>query len=916
MATNLEKFIIVLYDNKNPEYKSPDKIVGKRAREIKVVLDIQKGYVLAIRTPTFIQYIDPDTIITDLCHKLIKEDPFDFSYTLQVIPKSEKNTIHFILHNEVDNEPQQLESPRKSPKKSQTENSLEIDHDDKHPTFDQTEKPQELSSPRKSQEFDIPPQMPDFIVSFNLNEYGSKSGKYVLRKIVNSYQLSIENPELYINNKKVDFTKHDAKYIIKKLRFDQNDNVFKCHLTEDAIKIMKKRVYPLKELIETEEVFLERVNFLINYFKPRMKEAGLLEKSSDMYDRFFNICIQIFKFHTRFYTSLKSMKINYGTRISFSFIKMGNEFLKHRDFPRQYGNIQKVISEIVANEKLLEIEQKVFSNNKIAFDQYASAPYQRPLKYPLLLHEIQKVTPMSHIDYRFVCIAESTMKTLGQKIEKYCDQIKNAAQMIQISNRIMDSEVSFASMERSLKSSYECKVRTKNDWEKKKQGMIYLLTDKILCTLKTSNKSESVLFYKNIKNLQFIISADKDPESIFFIISTQFYCNILFDSKEMKHDFVLNIRQLRQNLMILEPNQIFAEEIIPTSFTNLPIPQIIGSSTVTLNDTLMFITGGSCLNENEITYPPILSFDSKGNEFSINEINPPFTGMKMTYSKAIKEKAFVSLYMFGGRKCNQVYLYKDNQWVALPNKSSFTRVNHTMVAYNDNLVVFGGLDQQNSESNEIWIYNVTKHQWSKPFIKRKCPSPRSDHSAVVYKNSMIIHGGQLNNEKLNDTWIFSFDQNEWAKIKLHKNNSIVPRCSHGAVMINQFMVVFGGEGYNNLPFALNIDSLDVIDLKIKGNYIYGMNRFAATAVIDSQNLNEKQIICFGGFTNDSSRRIAINSFTRFYLPECIKKPDQIPSDEKIQLEIGENQVKLIKTKSNMPAITDSFLPPVDASCFI
>ncbi len=43
---------------------------------------------------------------------------------------------------------------------------------------------------------------------------------------------------------------------------------------------------------------------------------------------------------------------------------------------------------------------------------------------------------------------------------------------------------------------------------------------------------------------------------------------------------------------------------------------------------------------------------------------------------------------------------------------------------------------------------------------------------------------------------------------------------------------------------------------------------------------------------------------------------QFPSIEKIQLEIGENQVKLIKTKSNMPAITDSFLPPVDASCFI
>lgn len=911
MATNLDKFIIVLYDNKSPEYKSPDKIVGKRAREIKVSLELKKGYALAIRTPTFIQYIEPDTIITDICHKLIKDDPFDFSYALQVIPKSDKNTIHFILHNEIE-PPKKVESPKKMPT-----NSPEIDHDDKHEDG-QSEKPPEVEQPlerKKSKEFDIPPEMPDFIVSFNLNEYGSNSGKYVLRKIVESFQLPIEKPELYINKKKVDFSKHDAKHIIKKLKYDTNDNVFKCRLTKDAVKKMEKRVYPLKELIETEGVFLERVNFLINFFKPKMKEAGLLEKSADMYDRFFDICTQIFKFHTKFYTSLTSIDINYATRISFPFLEMGNGFLKHRDFILNYGNIQKAINEIVANEKLLKIEQQVFSNNKIAFDQYTSAPFQRPLKYPLLIKEIQKATPMSHIDYKFSIAAESTMKELGHKIDKYCDQIKNAAQMIQLLNRIGDTEVNFSSEEKSLRSSYECKIRTKMEWEKKKDGMIYLLSDKILCTLKTSKQKESVLFYKNIKNLQFIISADKDPESIFFIINIQFYCNIIFKSKEAKLDFVTNIRDLRQNLMILEPYQIFAEEVLPTSFAISSIPQIIGSSAVTLNDTHMFISGGLCLNDKEVYYPPILSFDSKGNEFSINEIYTPYTDMKMAYSKPIKEKGLTSLYMFGGRKCNQVLLFKDNQWGALPDRSDFTRVNHTMVAYNDNLVVFGGLDQQNNETNDIFIYNVTKHQWSKPLIQRKRPSPRSEHSAVVYKNSMIIHGGQLNNEKLNDTWIFSFDQNEWAKIKLHKNNSIVPRCSHSAVMVNQFMVVFGGEGYNNMPFALNIDSLEVIDLKIKGNYIHGMNKFAATAVIDSQNLNEKQIICFGGYTNDSSKRAVINSFTRFYLPECITKPDQIQSDENILLEISSSRVKLIKTKSSLPTITDIFLPPVDASCF-
>ena len=138
MATTLKEFVIILCDSKRPDYISPDKIIGKRARELKVVLDIGKGYTLAIRTPTFVQFIEPDTIVTDLCKNLVREDPFDFSYALQIISKSEKNTIYFILHNEVDN------------------------------TLPNTTTPM---------------PMPDFIVSFTLMEYNQKPGKYVLDKI-------------------------------------------------------------------------------------------------------------------------------------------------------------------------------------------------------------------------------------------------------------------------------------------------------------------------------------------------------------------------------------------------------------------------------------------------------------------------------------------------------------------------------------------------------------------------------------------------------------------------------------------------------------------------------------------------------------------------------------------------------------
>lgn len=876
MSTTPEQKIIVIYDDKRPEYKSADKIIGKRAREIKIALNVPKGYTLAIRTPTFIRYIGPDVVISDICKDLVRENRFDYSYALQIISKEEKNSIQFIFRCEVDS---------------------------------------------ISPDSNTPIQMPNFIVNFNNDEFNLK-GEYVLDKIVNSFQLPIEDPQLYINKELVDFSGQSALDIINKLRFDKNDNVFKCHLTDLALKMMNNRVNPMRELVQTEGAFLERLNFLINFFYPRIQDASIV-KDKSQYDRFDQCCRKIFNFHTKFLTSLSSSKIEYRTLISNCFFEMGDGFLINQDFIRQYGNFQSIITEILSNDKLRAIEQKVYSNDKISFDQYTSAPFQRPLKYPLLLKQIRESTPSSHVDYRFLCIAESQMKSICSKIDTYCDHIKNIPEKMKIYNRIQDPDISLASAERSLKSSYEVKVRTKDNWMKKKPGMIYLYNDRVLCTKK--NKSivvkvtETVLFYNKIKNLQFIISADQEDDSIFFIVDIQKCIGVAFETKEKRDDFIENFRQIRQNLMILKPNQIFAEEVVMKGPVKCPLPHMCHHSAVAMNDNTLILAGGF-IEGDEDKNSPMVKFDSNPDTFSVNsQIFTPAPEMKMTSAHPdLNEKEFVSLYLFGGKKNRAVMLYMNNGWEELPGKATFTRVKHTFVSYKNSLIVFGGLDENNQESNELWIYDLIKHSWTKPFPKHKIPPPRFDHSAVIYKNAMIIHGGQLNGEKLNDTWIFSFDQNEWAQIKLQKNNAIVPRAGHEAVIANQFMIVFGGEGFLNHPFALNIDTLNVVDLKFKGNYIYGMNHMAAATVVDTQNLNEKQIICFGGFTND--RLAIINMFTRFYLPEIITNPDQIQSSKNINLEMNESHVKLLKYKSKSSVMlfsnsSELFVPPIDEDCF-
>ena len=877
MTTTLKEFIVVLSDNKRPDYKSPDKLIGKMGREIKIILNVPKGFAIAIRTPTFIQCIDPDVIVTDICKDLIREDPFDYSYALQIISKEEKNSIQFILKCEVDNILQDSATPI---------------------------------------------SMPSFLVNFHIDEYNMKSD-YALKKIINSFQLPVENPQLFINGSPVEFNDQTTLDIINRLRFDKNENVFKCHLTDLALKMMQRRVNPMKELVSTEMGFLEKLNFLIHYFHPKMNDEDLVKDKGQL-DRFIQCCVKIFKFHTKFLTSLTNTTIEYKTLISNCFFEMGDGFLISQDFIRQYGNFQSILSEVKTNEKLRRIENNVFSSEKNSFDQYTSIPFQRPVKYPLLLREIRKSTPSSHIDYFFLRIAESQMKSICSQIESYCDRIMNMAEMIKVANRIQDPEINVASNNHSLKSMYECKVRTQDEWNKKKPGMLYLYSDRVLCTKKNgllTKVTETVIFYNKIKNQQFILSADQINSSVFFIVDMQNICDVIFESKEKRDDFLNNFRQIRQNLMILKPNEIYAEEIIPKDNDQIPpLPPLYDLSVVQIDDTTLYFSGGVD-NRSREKCPPMIGLNSKSRTFSIDlQCTTPSPGMKMTSAKIVQngQEAFVSRYLFGGFKTNSVLLFIDNHWEELPGKATFTRIGHSFVSYKNNLVVFGGVDENKNPSNEIYIYNVVEHKWSKPLCKHKRPPPRFDHSAVIYKNAMIVHGGQLGTEKLNDTWIFSFDQNEWAKIKLTKNNAIVPRSGHCAVMINQFMLVFGGEGFLNLPFALNIETLNVIDLKFKGNFIYGMNGGAASYIVDTNNLNEKQIICYGGFTNN--KLIVINMFTKLYLPDSILNPDQIQSSENIKLEMNESHVKLLKFKNrnSLMMISNSsefFVPPIDGDCF-
>jgi N-acetylneuraminic acid mutarotase len=89
------------------------------------------------------------------------------------------------------------------------------------------------------------------------------------------------------------------------------------------------------------------------------------------------------------------------------------------------------------------------------------------------------------------------------------------------------------------------------------------------------------------------------------------------------------------------------------------------------------------------------------------------------------------------------------------------RAGHSMVIYQDSLVIFGGKDEENSKLNDVWEFNLNTYQWTE-FRLDEPPLPRSGHSAYVYRDFMIIFGGIHEvTKELDDMLIYDFKNKRW-----------------------------------------------------------------------------------------------------------------------------------------------------------
>eukprot|EP01117_Protostelium_nocturnum_P010553 TRINITY_DN3796_c0_g1_i4.p1 TRINITY_DN3796_c0_g1~~TRINITY_DN3796_c0_g1_i4.p1 ORF type:complete len:398 (+),score=65.99 TRINITY_DN3796_c0_g1_i4:455-1648(+) len=181
-------------------------------------------------------------------------------------------------------------------------------------------------------------------------------------------------------------------------------------------------------------------------------------------------------------------------------------------------------------------------------------------------------------------------------------------------------------------------------------------------------------------------------------------------------------------------------------------------------------------------------------------------------------------FSFESSKWDMLYVSKENKPIS--------RHSHSMVSFEGNLFVFGGIGPAGQMLNDIHKYNIEQGKWSEVSAVGGSPPERWGHTANLLtredgETSMIIFGGYGRNF-LRDIWEFKFSDLTWRQLPAfgHMPNS---RQFHGAAIYKNWLYIVGGLGASENHgdcFKFNFDS----HVWVRVNNLSGRRRGHVTVV--------------------------------------------------------------------------------------
>ncbi|RDL36143.1 Kelch motif [Venustampulla echinocandica] len=120
------------------------------------------------------------------------------------------------------------------------------------------------------------------------------------------------------------------------------------------------------------------------------------------------------------------------------------------------------------------------------------------------------------------------------------------------------------------------------------------------------------------------------------------------------------------------------------------------------------------------------------------------------------------------------------------------RTNHSVVAYNEKLYLFGGTNGF-QWFNDVWCYDPMTNSWASLDCIGYIPAPREGHAAAIVDDVMYIFGGRTEEgADLGDLAAFRISSRRWYTFQ-NMGPSPSPRSGHSMTAYGKQIVVLAGE---------------------------------------------------------------------------------------------------------------------------
>lgn len=582
-------------------------------------------------------------------------------------------------------------------------------------------------------------------------------------------------------------------------RAEHENITFQCTLTDKAISKIKFRTNLLKEIESTEKTYIGDLQKLIDFWKVECTNRKLFNESE--IDQIFKDIPSIINCQQTFLSSLQATQVNFASICAPVFLDFAPFFKISAPYIAYYPSYVKIMG---ANAK----KNKTFTQQMNQLQMvhckdlasYLITPVQRMPRYILFLRELMKSTPSFHPDAPLLQVAYEKIEQVTRGIDQGTQNAEKQLELYRIQQLVGEFELLSAS--RVLIKSYDVQlIKT----QRKRAGKFYLFNDLVLLTKVYNPEKEGVIHDSTINDFHYLLNM---PATEAITVFSNSNVEVYFASAKDKIDFLLEhskLLELPQNSFILENVSMMK---VPPPISNHDVGTF-GDSVVTLDP-----------NGQLVMYNTIQGTHST--------VSTPLPHVIQYALCVIGEKIFVS----GGRQqshfqgSGETYvgspiLQKWNKY-----KDSMTpRYGHTMIAWENKLVVFGGKDKDVSY-NDVCILDTTLKgpKWTTFDEPNTAPSPRLEHSAILFGDNMVVYGGRHEKRAMNDLYFLDLNKLKWTKIATN-GCPLAARANHKCILCGNEMIAIGGQIPSILPQSINLVTKEVKEIDFYGNIPPSLHSF-------------------------------------------------------------------------------------------